>query len=171
MMTKEIVGRQLDSFFWCNKQNVDSRSFVHAKIAFSSIGFFETIQPVEQKSYQLFRFKVKFDMNYVADGTYIDLYIFSPFGPTCWFCSRVLTKSSGNTHDTPIMPAIPPLIIFGSRLDVRHKKQIKWIHWAALTLTFFKGEWRTRISDRQMFSIKKLFYLHLNSTRFEGRGD
>lgn len=48
--------------------------------------------------------------------THIDLYIFSPLGPTFWFCRRVLTRSSGNTHVTPMMPAMPPLITFGSRL-------------------------------------------------------
>lgn len=54
--------------------------------------------------------------------TYIDEYMRSPFGPTVWFCSRVLTRSSGKTHDTPIIPAIPPLTIFGTSL-----KKIKFI--------------------------------------------
>lgn len=49
--------------------------------------------------------------------TYIDLYIFSPDGPTFWFCRRVLTKSSGNTHVTPMMPAMPPLMTFGRSLS------------------------------------------------------
>lgn len=48
--------------------------------------------------------------------THIDLYIFSPLGPTCWFCRRVFTKSKGNTHDTPMIPAIPPFMIFGKSL-------------------------------------------------------
>lgn len=47
----------------------------------------------------------------------MDLYIFSPFGPTFWLCSLVLTRSSGKTHVTPMMPAMPPLMIFGSRLE------------------------------------------------------
>lgn len=54
--------------------------------------------------------------------TYIDLYIFSPFGPTVWLCNRVFTKSNGKTHDTPIIPAIPPFIIFGSKLKVYRQK-------------------------------------------------
>jgi len=49
--------------------------------------------------------------------TYIDLYIRSPFGPTIWFCSLVLTKSSGNTTETPMMPAMPPFMIFGMSLE------------------------------------------------------
>jgi len=56
--------------------------------------------------------------------TYIDLYIFSPFGPICWFCKRVLTKSNGKTHDTPIIPAIPPFIIFGINLLKINRKRI-----------------------------------------------
>lgn len=64
--------------------------------------------------------------------TYMDLYIFSPFGPICWFCKRVLTKSNGKTHDTPITPAIPPLIIFGSNL--RRKRMKMNCLLAALTL-------------------------------------
>lgn len=48
--------------------------------------------------------------------TYIDLYIRLPSGPATWFCNRVLTRSSGNTTETPMIPAIPPFIIFGSSL-------------------------------------------------------
>jgi len=49
--------------------------------------------------------------------TYIDLYIRSPFEPTTWFCSLVFTKSSGNTTETPMMPAMPPFMIFGRSLE------------------------------------------------------
>ncbi len=54
--------------------------------------------------------------------TYMLLYIRSPFGPICWFCSRVLTKSIGNTHVTPMIPAMPPLITRGRRLKQTHIK-------------------------------------------------
>jgi len=50
--------------------------------------------------------------------THMLLYMRSPLGPICWFCSLVLTKSSGKTHVTPMIPAIPPLMIFGSRLQI-----------------------------------------------------
>jgi len=33
---------------------------------------------------------------------------------TCWFWSLVLTRSRGNTHETPIIPAIPPFTILGT---------------------------------------------------------
>lgn len=48
----------------------------------------------------------------------MELYIFSPFGPTCWFCNLVLTKSSGKTQDTPMIPAIPPFMILGTNLKL-----------------------------------------------------
>jgi hypothetical protein len=57
-------------------------------------------------------------MNLIYKYTYMDLYIFSPFGPICWFCRRVLTKSNGNTHETPMTPAIPPFMIFGTSLKI-----------------------------------------------------
>lgn len=63
---------------------------------------------------------------FALHNTYIDLYIFSPFGPTCWFCNRVLTKSNGKTHDTPITPAIPPFMIFGSNLGIKLHEKFKF---------------------------------------------
>ena len=37
---------------------------------------------------------------------------------TCWFWSLVLTRSRGNTHETPIIPAIPPFTILGTMENV-----------------------------------------------------
>lgn len=65
----------------------------------------------------------------------MDLYIFSPFGPICWFCSLVLTKSNGKTHDTPMIPAIPPFIIFGSNLKYSNEKLFHQIIFPSLTRT------------------------------------
>ena len=36
---------------------------------------------------------------------------------TCWFWSLVLTRSSGKTQVTPMMPAMPPLMILGRRAN------------------------------------------------------
>lgn len=36
--------------------------------------------------------------------------------PFCWFCSRVLARSMGNTQVTPISPAMPPLMSLAGRL-------------------------------------------------------
>lgn len=44
--------------------------------------------------------------------TYIPLYTSFP----CWFCSRVLARSMGNTQVTPTRPAIPPLMSFAEML-------------------------------------------------------
>ena len=55
--------------------------------------------------------------------THIEWYWRMPSGPICWFCSRVFTRSRGNTHDTPMIPAMPPLIILGSNLHTRRN------HW------------------------------------------
>ena len=33
---------------------------------------------------------------------------------TCWFCNRVLTRSSGKTQVTPMIPAMPPFTILGT---------------------------------------------------------
>lgn len=39
--------------------------------------------------------------------------------PFCWFCSRVLARSMGNTQVTPISPAMPPLMSLAGRLCVQ----------------------------------------------------
>ena len=39
------------------------------------------------------------------------------FDLTCWFCNLVLTRSSGKTQVTPMMPAMPPLMILGRRAN------------------------------------------------------
>lgn len=44
--------------------------------------------------------------------TYIPLYTSFP----CWFCSRVLARSIGNTQVTPTRPATPPLMSFAVML-------------------------------------------------------
>jgi len=44
-------------------------------------------------------------------------YMRSPFLPICWFCRRVLTRSMGKTHVTPMIPAMLPLIMRGTRLQ------------------------------------------------------
>ena len=46
----------------------------------------------------------------------MDVYMRSPLGPMVWFCSLVFTRSRGNTHVTPTMPAMPPFRIFGNNL-------------------------------------------------------
>lgn len=48
-------------------------------------------------------------------GTHRLVYMRWPF---CWFCSRVLAKSMGNTQVTPISPAMPPLMSLAGRLCV-----------------------------------------------------
>lgn len=44
-----------------------------------------------------------------------DLHPFVGIFP-CWFCSRVLAKSMGNTQVTPTSPATPPLMSFAVTL-------------------------------------------------------
>lgn len=69
----------------------------------------------------------------------MELYILDPSGATTWFWSLVLTKSNGKTQDTPMIPAIPPLIIFGRSLKKiktifllikkKKRKPIVWFCW------------------------------------------
>lgn len=47
---------------------------------------------------------------------YMDEYCFSPFGPTCWFCNLVFTKSKGKTAAAPMVAAIAPLTTLGNNL-------------------------------------------------------
>lgn len=46
MVSEKIVGSQFDRFFWCDQQNVDSRTAIHPEISFGSIGLLETVEPV-----------------------------------------------------------------------------------------------------------------------------
>ena len=57
------------------------------------------------------------------------LYIASPLGPTFWFCSRVLTRSRGKTQVTPMMPAMPPLMILGRRENCLAGTGCDWAAW------------------------------------------
>lgn len=50
---------------------------------------------------------------YLVAITHIPLYWATPSDVIFWFCSLVLNKSIGNTHETPTMPAMPPFKIFG----------------------------------------------------------
>ena len=43
---------------------------------------------------------------------------------TCWFCSLVLTRSRGKTQETPMIPAMPPLITWGARRSVRTEELV-----------------------------------------------
>lgn len=52
-------------------------------------------------------------------NTYIPLYTSFP----CWFCSRVLARSMGNTQVTPTRPAIPPLMSFAEMLGHGEEKK------------------------------------------------
>lgn len=54
-------------------------------------------------------------------NTYIPLYTSFP----CWFCSRVLARSMGNTQVTPTRPAIPPLMSFAVMLGHGEEKKRK----------------------------------------------
>lgn len=54
-------------------------------------------------------------------NTYIPLYTSFP----CWFCSRVLARSMGNTQVTPTRPAIPPLRSFAVMLGRGEEKRRK----------------------------------------------
>lgn len=55
-------------------------------------------------------------------NTYIPLYTSFP----CWFCSRVLARSMGNTQVTPTRPAIPPLMSFAVMLGHGEEKKRKY---------------------------------------------
>lgn len=54
-------------------------------------------------------------------NTYIPLYASFP----CWFCSRVLARSMGNTQVTPTRPAIPPLMSFAVMLRQGEREKEK----------------------------------------------
>lgn len=79
---------------------------------------------------------IQYPTIYDDKDTCIDLYIRSPFGPTIWFCNLVLTKSSGNTTDTPIIPAIPPFMIFGTSLKIESISSNVAIHSSYIELFF-----------------------------------
>lgn len=129
IMSKCVVGSKFDGFLRRNQQNIYGGSFIHSKVALRFISLFETIKP---GMVTLFAFRLSYDFFFLFfiilffslllllkerhNAIYIDLYIRSPFGPITWFCNLVLTKSSGNTTDTPIIPAMPPFIIFGTSL-------------------------------------------------------
>lgn len=58
---------------------------------------------------------------------YIDLYIFSPFGPICWFCNLVFTKSKGNIHIKANIAPIPAFMSFGNSLQTKqHAWEKNW---------------------------------------------
>lgn len=113
-----------------------------------------------ETSYQ----KVIFDLNKKQSvqkwNTHIDLYIFSPFGPTCWFCNRVFTKSSGKTHETPIIPAIPPFMIFGSRLKLS-SKILQWTK-KKMWQIIFRIETYANCLDVGAVSVVTVFVVILN---------
>ena len=84
-------------------------------------------------------------------------YILDPSAATCWFCNLVFTRSRGKTQETPMMPAIPPLMIFGRRANC-------WV-----------GCWAMTAPCSRTAAMSKIWWWKLRwkicSVRFAGRTD
>lgn len=80
-------------------------------------------------------------------NTYIPLYTSFP----CWFCSRVLARSMGNTQVTPTRPAIPPLMSFAEMLGHGEEKKRKCERRFSVSASLGRGHERRA---RQVLSLQ-----------------
>lgn len=120
MVPEEIVCGEFNRLLRSDEEDVHRWTTVHAEEALLLVGLDEGVRAVEKELGTL-NTNVVMEANKCASkkaakDTNIDLYMHRPDGATCWFWSLVLTKSMGKTHVTPMIPAIPPLMIFGSNL-------------------------------------------------------
>ena len=95
-------------------------------------------------------------------------YILVPSCATFWFCSRVLTRSRGKTHETPMMPAMPPLMILGRRANCWGAGEAITASCCSLTAAMLRLGWRAGWAEqlRDLGSPSP----HNRSHRFSGGG-
>ena len=62
----------------------------------------------------------------------MELYWGATLGFRLCDCSLVLTKSMGKTHVTPMMPAMPPLMILGNKLKSTQQQLLNMLLKCAL---------------------------------------
>lgn len=62
-----------------------------------------------------------------SSSTYNPLYMRFP-STTFWFCNLVFDKSTGNVASTPVIPAIPPLMIFATNGPYLKTNSLKHQH-------------------------------------------